>query len=90
VMNAVELGQDVGGPAVLESYMRWRRFDTLVTAGLLDGLNRLFANDHEALRLVRQAGLRLVDSVKPLKNVFMREAAGQFGTLPRLMRGLVA
>ncbi len=90
VMNAQSLGLDIGGAGVLESYQRWRRFDTISTAALLDGLNQLFANDHAALRLLRQAGLRLVDIAKPLKDQFMREAAGGTGDLPRLMRGLAA
>jgi 2-octaprenyl-6-methoxyphenol hydroxylase len=88
VGTAFALGQDVGGVDVLENYMRWRRFDTLATAGLLDGLNRLFANDNEALRQIRQAGLKLVDRVPLLKKSFMQEAAGQLGQLPKLMRGL--
>ena len=90
VMTAVDLGQDIGGSDVLNSYIQWRRFDTVATAGLLDGLNRLFANDDQALRLMRQAGLRIVDSLAPLKDVFIREAAGKVGALPRLMRGLAA
>lgn len=90
VMKAADLGQDIGGNEVLDSYVQWRRFDTLATAGLLDGLNRLFANDDQALRLLRQAGLRVVDSLAPLKDVFIREAAGKVGALPRLMRGLAA
>jgi 2-octaprenyl-6-methoxyphenol hydroxylase len=88
VMKAAQLGQDIGGDDVLQTYMRWRRFDSLATAGMLDGLNRLFANDNQALRLLRQVGLRLVDQAQPLKDGFMREASGQLGDLPRLMRGL--
>jgi 2-octaprenyl-6-methoxyphenol hydroxylase len=88
VSKASALGQDIGGDDVLQTYMQWRRFDTLVTAGLLDGLNRLFANDNEALRLMRQAGLMLVDKIPLLKKTFMQEAAGQLGQLPKLMRGL--
>ena len=89
IMNAANLGQDIGGVEVLQSYLQWRRFDTLATAGLLDAMNRLFANDDAALRMVRHMGLRAVDSLAPLKNILINEAAGQLGSLPRLMRGLV-
>ncbi len=90
VMAAVSLGQDIGSDAILDSYSQWRRFDTLTTAAMIDSLHRLFANDVEGLRLVRQAGLRIVNKLSPLKKVFANEAAGLTGTLPRLMRGLAA
>ena len=90
IMKAANLGQDIGGTEVLQSYMQWRRFDTLATAGLLDAMNRLFANDDVALRMLRDMGLRAADSLPPFKNILIREAAGQVGRLPRLMRGLAA
>jgi 2-octaprenyl-6-methoxyphenol hydroxylase len=87
VHRAQGLGLDIGAPQVLKDYERWRRFDTVATALATDGLNRLFANDDALLRLLRDAGLRAVNSLPPLKRLFMQEAAGQTGTLPRLMRG---
>lgn len=90
VMDAVSLGQDIGGDAVLQRYASWRRFDTVATAYMLDGLNRLFANDIAGLKFIRDVGLKLVDASSPAKNLFMKEAAGQTGNLPRLMRGLAA
>jgi 2-octaprenyl-6-methoxyphenol hydroxylase len=90
VMDAVSLGEDIGGASVLSRYAKWRRFDTVSTAYLLDGLNRLFANDIAALKLIRDAGLKLVDRSHVAKSFFMKEAAGKIGDLPRLMRGLTA
>jgi 2-octaprenyl-6-methoxyphenol hydroxylase len=90
VMEAVALGEDIGGAAMLERYARWRRFDTVSTAYLLDGLNRLFANDIAGLKFIRDVGLKLVDRSATAKAFFMKEAAGQTGSLPRLMRGLAA
>ena len=52
-----------------------------------DGLNRLFSNDNPALRLFRDVGLGLVDRLPALKRMFIREAAGEGGELPRLLRG---
>ena len=90
VLAVASLGGDIGSDAVLDSYNQWRRFDTLTTAVMIDGLHRLFANNAEGLRLLRQAGLRVVDKVGALKVMFANEAAGVSGTLPRLMRGLAA
>ncbi|MBG1233753.1 FAD-dependent monooxygenase [Aestuariivirga litoralis] len=90
VFEAAALGSDIGSVAVLETYARWRRFDTFANAALMDGMNRLFAQDNEPLRLLRHAGLRLADRMGPLKKVLVNEAAGLTGQVPRLMRGLAA
>jgi 2-octaprenyl-6-methoxyphenol hydroxylase len=90
VAEVVAQGSDLGGAAVLKRYEAWRRFDTVSTAYLLDGLNRLFANDVAGLKMLRDMGLKIVDRSTGLKSVFMKEAAGQIGDLPRLMRGLAA
>lgn len=87
VASARYLGLDIGSEATLAQYNQWRRFDTNVTALATDALNRLFSNDFPGLRQLRDTGLRLVNLAPPLKALFMREAAGQTGHLPKLMRG---
>jgi 2-octaprenyl-6-methoxyphenol hydroxylase len=87
VVDAARLGLDPGGPDVLERYQRWRRFDTAAMGMATDGLNRLFSNRSDALRLVRDVGLGLVDRVPALKGLFIREAAGLTGDVPKLLRG---
>jgi 2-octaprenyl-6-methoxyphenol hydroxylase len=72
---------------VLERYQRWRRFDTLAMGVSTDGLNRLFSNRSDVLRLVRDVGLGIVDRLPPLKRMFIREAAGLTGEVPKLLRG---
>jgi 2-octaprenyl-6-methoxyphenol hydroxylase len=52
-----------------------------------DGLNRLFSNRSDALRLIRDIGLGVVDRLPPLKRMFIREAAGFAGEVPKLLRG---
>ena len=87
VADAYALGQDIGGLAVLERYSTWRRFDTVATAVSMDGLNRLFSNDNSFLKILRDLGLRATNQLSGLKQTFAREAAGQTGSLPRLLRG---
>jgi 2-octaprenyl-6-methoxyphenol hydroxylase len=87
VADAARLGLDVGAPDVLERYQRWRRFDTAMMGVATDGLNRLFSNHSDALRLVRDIGLGLVDRTPPLKRMFIREAAGFTGEVPKLLKG---
>lgn len=87
IVDAARLGLDPGGPDVLERYQRWRRFDTTAMGVATDGLNRLFSNRSDALRLIRDVGLGLVDRVPALKGLFIREAAGLTGDVPKLLRG---
>ncbi len=87
IVDAARLGLDPGGPDVLERYQRWRRFDTAAMGVTTDGLNRLFSNRSDALRLLRDVGLGLVDRVPALKGLFIREAAGLTGDVPKLLRG---
>jgi 2-octaprenyl-6-methoxyphenol hydroxylase len=87
IVDAARLGLDVGAPDVLERYQRWRRFDTVAMGAATDGLNRLFSNRSDSLRILRDVGLGLVDRVPRLKDFFIREAAGLTGDVPRLLRG---
>jgi 2-octaprenyl-6-methoxyphenol hydroxylase len=89
IADAARLGLDPGGPEVLKRYQRWRRFDTVAMAGMTDGLNRLFSNDSDALRVLRDVGLGLVERAPKLKQFFTHEAAGTEGDMPKLMRGEV-
>ncbi len=87
VVDAARLGLDPGARDVLERYQRWRRFDTMAMGVATDGLNRLFSNRSDVLRLVRDVGLGLVDRLPTLKRLFIREAAGLVGEVPKLLRG---
>ncbi|MCB8839250.1 ubiquinone biosynthesis hydroxylase [Aurantimonas sp. VKM B-3413] len=88
VVEAERRGLDIGALDVLETYQRWRRFDTLQMGVTTDVLNRLFSNDVGLLRAVRSFGLSLVDRAPPLKDFFIGQAAGMGrGPSPRLLQG---
>lgn len=87
VVDAARLGMDLGGADVLERYQRWRRFDTMAMGVATNSLNFLFSNQSTLLRAVRDIGLGLVDRAPPLKNLFIRQAAGLTGEVPRLLKG---
>lgn len=89
ITDAVRAGLDPGSPDVLTRYERWRRTDAVMLAGTTDGLNRLFSNDSDALKLVRDVGLGIVARLPKLQQFFAAEAAGTKGDVPRLMRGEV-
>jgi 2-octaprenyl-6-methoxyphenol hydroxylase len=87
IVDAARLGLDPGSAVVLDRYQRWRRFDTMAMGVVTDGLNRLFSNESDLLRIVRDTGLGLVDRLPALKDAFIREAAGITGEVPKLLRG---
>ena len=87
LVDAARQGEDIGSIGVLARYERWRRFDTVALAAATDLLNRLFSNDLGPLRLARDLGLALAGAIGPARRFFMREAGGDTGLLPRLMRG---
>jgi 2-octaprenyl-6-methoxyphenol hydroxylase len=85
--DAMRVGLDIGAADTLARYARWRGVDTVGLSAVTDGLLRLFSNDIGPLKLARGLGLAVVDKIGPLKRVFMRDAMGTLGKLPRLMRG---
>jgi 2-octaprenyl-6-methoxyphenol hydroxylase len=87
VVDAARLGLDIGQADVLDRYQRWRRFDTMAMGLATNSLNFLFSNQSTLLRTVRDIGLGLVDRAPPLKNLFIRQAAGLSGEVPRLLKG---
>lgn len=87
IVDAARLGMDIGQADVIERYQRWRRFDTMAMGLATNTLNLLFSNQSTLLRTVRDIGLGLVDRAPPLKSLFIRQAAGLAGEVPRLLKG---
>ena len=87
IVDAARLGLDHGALDALERYQRWRRFDTMAMGVATDGLNRLFSNRSDVLRLVRDIGLGVVERLPAVKDFFIREAAGLTGEVPKLLKG---
>ena len=87
IVDAARLGADFGAADALERYQRWRRFDTMAMGFATNSLNVLFSNKSTLLRSVRDIGLGIVDRLPPLKEVFIRQAAGLTGEVPRLLKG---
>ncbi len=88
LLDAVAVGHDLGSLKVLRRYERWRKGDTLLMLGVMDGFKRLFGASLPPVRLLRNLGLNLTDAVGPLKNLIARRAMGLEGDLPRLARAM--
>lgn len=85
IAGALGTGLDIGG-ASLEDYGIWRNFDNRVLAGATDIFNRLFSNNIPPVKHARRLGLGLVDKLPAARTAFIREAAGQMGELPSLLK----
>jgi len=87
LIEAARLGEDIGSDAVLDRYARWRGFDNVSLALVFDLFTRLFSNDNPVVRAARGAGIALVNRIGPARRLFMMEAGGAVGDLPKLLRG---
>ena len=85
LQDSCQRGEDFGSLGVLKRYEEWRRFDSVQLAYSTDLFNRLFSNENEALQVVRNIGIKILDSLPTAKRNIIREAAGITGELPRLM-----
>lgn len=88
ILDAAEVGLDIGHEASLRPYESWRRADTLAMAAATDGLDRLFSTDIWPIRLARGVGMDLIGRSRTARSFFIRHAGGAGGRLPRLLRGL--
>ncbi|MGI9523330.1 MAG: FAD-dependent monooxygenase [Hyphomicrobiaceae bacterium] len=83
--DGARLGLDLGDHIVLDRYQKWRRFDSTLSAGVFDGLNRVFTIDQPLVRSLREIGLGVIDQLPSVKALIVSEAAGVTGQLPKLL-----
>ena len=76
VVDCVRKGGDPGGPDAVLRYDRLRRTDAWLTAGMTDGMNRLFSTDLAPARLLRGLGFAAIDRLPALKQLAMRRGMG--------------
>lgn len=88
LVEGARLGLEPGDAQLLARYERWRSLDSLMVAASTDGLTRLFGLPGRPARAMRRFGLAAVERITPLKRLFMSEARGESGQLPRLLRGV--
>ena len=87
ISNARRLGLDIGSFETLRSYQAARRFDNFSLVAATDGLNRLFTDNNKIVGFIRSSGLDAINTMNPIKNLFMRLAMGEVGSLPHLLKG---
>jgi 2-octaprenyl-6-methoxyphenol hydroxylase len=88
LIDAHRGGRDLGALAVLEGYEAARRRDQRTVALATDALARVFVNPLGLVRIARNIGMTLLDTVPPAKHLLARVGMGLAGVQPRLGRGL--
>jgi len=86
VSDALRQGRDVGGPLVLNSYIRARQLDVLSRSFGVDLLNRSLLTGFLPVQAARGALLAGLNAIAPLKRFVMRAGLAPPASLPRLMR----
>ena len=84
--SAVERGERLADERVLSRYERRRMPHNLALMAAMEGFERLFQSDALPVRLLRNAGLKMVDHSAEAKALFVRQALGLTGDLPALAR----
>lgn len=74
IVRGVERGLAVNEPSLLRRYQRQRKTNNLEVMLLMEGLKRLFAHRNIAIRWLRNAGLKKVNQLAPLKNWLAKRA----------------
>lgn len=89
MQQARQRGLPFWSETVLRRYERRRRGPNLLMQKSMTGFERLFAADALPVRYARNAGMRLVNRVGPVKGMIIRSAMGLTGDLPSAARAAV-
>lgn len=84
--GAVGRGDRLADERVLSRYERRRMPHNLALMAAMEGFERLFQADALPVRLLRNAGLKMVDHSAEAKALFVRQALGLTGDLPELAK----
>ncbi|MEN4749513.1 2-octaprenyl-3-methyl-6-methoxy-1,4-benzoquinol hydroxylase [Pseudomonas sp. Ps21-P2] len=84
--GAVGRGERLADERVLSRYERRRMPHNLALMAAMEGFERLFQADALPVRLLRNAGLKMVDHSAEAKALFVRQALGLTGDLPKLAK----
>ena len=83
--EAGHAGLDIGAASALAPYTSWRRADVAGTAAAMEAFARAFSAPLP-VRLAAGAVMGAVGAIGPARKLFAKEAGGDLGDLPSLMR----
>ncbi|RDW78090.1 ubiquinone biosynthesis monooxygenase COQ6 [Coleophoma crateriformis] len=77
IVYSVTHGMDIGAQMSLETYVADRYTKNHILLGVCDKFHKLYSVESGPVVGLRSLGLRAVDAMTPVKQFFMRQAAGQ-------------
>ena len=86
ILRAKERGRDIGAFSVLRKYERWRKGENSTMMMTMEGFKYLFENKNVVVSWLRNVGMDVFDSMKPVKHSVMKRAMGLAGDLPAIAR----
>ncbi len=86
LLKGKKLGIDLGNIDLLKKYKTWRTFDKISIATYTDFINTLFSNNNFYLKALRELGMNTINKSEVLKNFFVKEASGEYGDVPELLK----
>jgi 2-octaprenyl-6-methoxyphenol hydroxylase len=84
LITAHQRGQDIGSLKVLRRYERWRKLENWAILGFTDLLDRCFSNRWWPLVTARRVGLRLMQTLRPVRFLALKLMTGLNGRVPAL------
>lgn len=86
INQLVESGADYTRARQLRGIERWRKAEAAKMTATMELFKRLFASNNPIKKLVRGAGMSLVNEIMPAKTEIIRQAMGTSGELPSLAK----
>lgn len=87
IVEASNLGLEIGSINILEKYQKTRRASIVAMGFTTHLLNKIFSNDKETLRILRDTALNVTNKFFNLKNYFINQANGADNTAIKLLKG---
>lgn len=84
--DGMRLGLEPGDAQLLARYERWRSLDNFTVMATTDTITRLFGVPGRIPSAIRRFGMGAIQRLGPVKRMFMDEARGMSGKLPRLLQ----
>ena len=84
LLDAHHNHRDIGSLATLRRYARWRKGYNAATMMAMTGFKQLFGSRLWPVQWARNVGLNMTNALLPLKQLYMQQAMGASGDLPKL------
>jgi 2-polyprenylphenol 6-hydroxylase len=84
IVTALAERRDFSSLYTLRRYERWRKADNQTMLSGVDLIHSLFETDIEGVQALRSVGMKMVNQMRFLKNIFARHAVGNRVGLPTL------